>query len=126
MTTENIKAIIDLFGNLGASGKEAFLWYIGFEFLKVLIVASAVFAISVKIIKAASGEGPMASQFVRLRDEFDCGTGDIDSYQISKTISEIMDMKEANKALRNRLELAESELRKTRGMPTTQESRKFV
>lgn len=32
MNSENIKALIELFGNLGTSSKEMFLWYMAYQF----------------------------------------------------------------------------------------------
>lgn len=71
MNSENIKQLIELFGQLGASSKEAFLWFIIIDFAKFMIgilLAFLIVRMGYALIIGAMAEGKCEVAIGKLRD----------------------------------------------------------
>lgn len=99
MNSENIKALIELFGNLGASSKEAFLWYIGFQaFQNLLIFVMVGVAVTLiyKLIRKNIGSDNAVRAMIKLRDRANLGTYTLTDGEIIETQNHYLKIKDEN------------------------------
>jgi hypothetical protein len=89
MNSENIQKLIELFGTLGASSKEAFLWFIILDFTKFFIgilLGLGIATMAYRLIRKAIGSEDQEKALMRLRDQANLGHGLLSKYDIDEVV----------------------------------------
>ncbi len=95
MNSENIKQLIELFGTLGASGKEAFLWFLALDFAKFIsgiLIALLVVVLIYRLICKAIRSDPQYKALKKLADAANIRLyfGEVDGDAITKILKHYM------------------------------------
>ncbi len=92
MNSENIKKLIELFGTLGASSKEAFIWFLVLDFAKFLIgilLALTIACLIYRLINRALVEGKCerALREVAIYGGAKCYSLPLSNYEVTEIVN---------------------------------------
>ena len=88
MNLDELKLIVDLIGNLGTQGKEAFIWWLVFDNVPWFLIWCGIISAIVYIVKKCVSLGEQSNHdefFVEMRDTLK--TGSSGSLFVSETIA---------------------------------------